>query len=324
VQLVGTAAATYLVSKWIIKEYMSPANAHKVSAYIGKLRKYWKRMGKTEQFIVTRTRDLTQYENEVLCHVLFPWEIKMAEYNQVVGLTNTQERIKMIFNGKPKFEEKKSCLSKSTPKGVLFFGPPGVGKTMLAKCIAKQSGSIFINVPFTLFQQKYFGESSKYIQAIFSLARKLAPAIIFIDELDGAFRSRSYHTSDMSMSVISDFNTHWDGILSNERDQVIVLGATNRREILDSSILRRLPCQFEFRLPDCSDRISLFTKLLEHEKLCHGLCLKTLANKTEKYSHSDIYEVCKAAVRHANDLNKSTIDDSDFNVALIEIKAASL
>ena len=129
------------------------------------------------------------------------------------------------------------------PKGVLFYGAPGTGKTMMARAIAKESGATFLNVTMSTLMNKYFGESNKLVAALFSLARKLAPSIIFIDELDSFLHQRGgdeYALGNMK----AEFMAHWDGLLTEaaeaETGHVMVLGATNRL----SKKLRRKPLSF--------------------------------------------------------------------------------
>lgn len=133
-------------------------------------------------------------------------------------------------------------LSRSSINGVLLFGPPGTGKTMLAKAVAKSSGAWFMNVALSDIFEKYVGEGEKNVRAIFSLARKLSgPVVIFLDEVDAVFGTRrSDGTNSSRREIMNEFMSEWDGLISNNNG-IVVLGATNRPFDLDDAILRRLP-----------------------------------------------------------------------------------
>ena len=164
-----------------------------------------------------------------------------------------------------------SSILAGASKGVLLFGPPGCGKTMLAKALAKESGATFINVAISVLTNKWFGESNKLVAGLFSLARKTQPCIIFIDEIDSFLRERMKGDHEATAMMKAEFMTYtnlyhrlqpnqltlfcrlWDGLLSSE-DRIMVLGATNRPNDIDSAILRRMPKRFAVRLPDASQR----------------------------------------------------------------------
>jgi len=158
------------------------------------------------------------------------------------------------------------------PKGVLLYGPPGCGKTMVAKALARESGATFINVTASVIQDKWYGETNKLVAGLFSLARKIQPSIIFIDEIDSILsqRSKNDHNATATMkgqfltSVISAcffllcLTSHvdcslWDGLLSGS-DQILVLGATNRMQDIDPAFLRRMPKRISISLPDAVQR----------------------------------------------------------------------
>lgn len=160
----------------------------------------------------------------------------------------------------------------AAPKGVLLYGPPGCGKTMLAKALAKESGATFINIAASVLTNKWFGESNKLVAGLFSLARKAQPSIIFIDEIDSFLRERNKGDheatammkaefmryvnpcsfSHSSTSVLSSYSL-WDGLLSDS-DRILILGATNRKQDIDPAFLRRMPRQFPLPLPNAAQR----------------------------------------------------------------------
>jgi SpoVK/Ycf46/Vps4 family AAA+-type ATPase len=165
----------------------------------------------------------------------------------------------------------------SPPKGVLLHGPPGCGKTMLAKALAKESGATFINIAASVLMDKWYGESNKLVAALFSLARKTQPSIIFIDEIDSFLRERSKGDHETTAMMKAEFiacvisiifavteASHpcslWDELLSDS-DRIIILGATNRIRDIDPAALRRMPKQFTLSLPNTAQREKILTKV---------------------------------------------------------------
>jgi ATPase family AAA domain-containing protein 1 len=188
----------------------------------------------------------------------------------------------------------------TVPKGILLYGKPGTGKTMLAKAIAKESGAFFIDLKISTIMSKWFGESQKLVRAAFSLARKLAPCIIFIDEVD-AFMGKRGGVSDPTLaSMKTEFMALWDGFTqlssSEQGFGVIVMGATNRPGDVDPAFLRRMPRAFEIGLPNREQREKILRLHLRTEPVERGFDFDQLAVDTVHYSGSDLKELCRAAL----------------------------
>nr|VDC88099.1 unnamed protein product [Brassica oleracea] len=193
-------------------------------------------------------------------------------------------------------------------KGVLLYGPPGTGKTMLAKAIAKESGAVFINVRVSNLMSKWFGDAQKLgkdvvdicsvfslVAAVFSLAEKLQPAIVFIDEVD-SFLGQRRSTGNEAMAIMkTEFMALWDGVATDKNARVMVLGATNRPSELDEAILRRFAQAFEIGMPDCKERAEILRVVLKEERVEEGIDFDLVARLCEDYTGSDIFELCKKA-----------------------------
>ncbi|KAK8521245.1 hypothetical protein V6N13_077364 [Hibiscus sabdariffa] len=190
-------------------------------------------------------------------------------------------------------------------RGILLFGPPGTGKTMLAKAIANEAGASFINVSMSTITSKWFGEDEKNVRALFTLAAKVAPTIIFVDEVDSMLGQRTRVGEHEAMRKIkNEFMSHWDGLLTKAGERILVLAATNRPFDLDEAIIRRFERRIMVGLPSVESREIILRTLLAKEKV-EDLDYKELATMTEGYSGSDLKNLCvTAAYRPVRELLK--------------------
>ncbi|KAL5540302.1 hypothetical protein UlMin_042785 [Ulmus minor] len=180
-------------------------------------------------------------------------------------------------------------------RGILLFGPPGTGKTMLAKAIANEAGASFINVSMSTITSKWFGEDEKNVRALFSLAAKVSPTIIFVDEVDSMLGQRTRVGEHEAMRKIkNEFMSHWDGLLTKSGERILVLAATNRPFDLDEAIIRRFERRIMVGLPSIESREKILRTLLSKEKV-ENLDFKELATMTEGYSGSDLKNLCVTA-----------------------------
>ena len=177
--------------------------------------------------------------------------------------------------------------------GLLLYGPPGTGKTLLAKAVAKESGATVLEVSGSDVYDMYVGEGEKNVKAIFTLAKKLTPCIVFIDEADAIFGSRgSLGNRTSHRELINQFLREWDGM--NDLSAFIMV-ATNRPFDLDDAVLRRLPRRLLVDLPTEKDREAILRIHLQNEVLDPAVSLSTIASQTPFYSGSDLKNLCVAA-----------------------------
>ncbi|XP_041044318.1 spastin isoform X2 [Carcharodon carcharias] len=181
-------------------------------------------------------------------------------------------------------------------RGLLLFGPPGNGKTMLAKAVASESNATFFNISAASLTSKYVGEGEKLVRALFSAARELQPSIIFIDEIDSLLCERREGEHDASRRLKTEFLIEFDGVQSSGDDRVLVMGATNRPQELDEAVLRRFTKRVFVSLPNEKTRLLLITNLLaKHGNPLNRKDLEHLAKQTEGYSGSDLTALAKDA-----------------------------
>ncbi|KAI5063758.1 hypothetical protein GOP47_0022305 [Adiantum capillus-veneris] len=167
---------------------------------------------------------------------------------------------------------------------------------MLAKAVATEAGASFINVSMSTITSKWFGEDEKNVRALFTLASKVAPTILFIDEVDSMLRQRSRTGEHETMRKIkNEFMAHWDGLRSKSGERILVLAATNRPFDLDDAIIRRFERRIMVYLPNKENREKILNAILSKEAVSDDLDIAELANMTEGYSGSDHKNLCTVA-----------------------------
>ncbi|XP_017231097.1 uncharacterized protein LOC108205626 isoform X2 [Daucus carota subsp. sativus] len=181
-------------------------------------------------------------------------------------------------------------------RGLLLFGPPGTGKTMLAKAVASESEATFFNVSASSLTSKWVGEGEKLVRTLFMVAISRKPSVIFIDEIDSIMSTRTSSENEASRRLKSEFLVQFDGVTSNPDDLVIVIGATNKPQELDDAVLRRLVKRIYIPLPDANVRRILLKHKLKGQpfSLPDG-DLERLVKETEGYSGSDLQALCEEA-----------------------------
>ncbi|OSC98011.1 ATPase [Trametes coccinea BRFM310] len=280
---VASQAALYYTLRWVM-DTMSPTERKEVKQ---KSLKALESLGHTDL-------KLDEYEAQIASEIIHPDDIDVR-FSDIGGLDPiiSSLRESVIYPLRfPHLFTTSSLLG--APKGVLLFGPPGCGKTMLAKALAKESGATFINIAASVLTNKWYGESNKLVAGLFSLARKTQPSIVFIDEIDSFLRERTKGDHEVTGMMKAEFMTLWDGLTSST-DRILVLGATNRPNDIDSAILRRMPKRFSIGLPDVDQREKILNLMLKDISLAPGFSIRALAEQAEGLSGSDLKELCRNA-----------------------------
>lgn len=240
-------------------------------------------------------------------------EIPDITWKEVGGLEKIKQTLKETIEWPLKFKEVFDYTKLAPPKGILLYGPPGCGKTLLAKAVAYESGINFISVKGPALLSKYIGESEKGIREVFKKAKQASPCIIFFDELDSLVPIRGSNSdSHVSERVVSQFLTELDGI--EELKDVVVLGATNRLDIIDPALLRagRFDFLLEIPKPDAASRLEIFKVHTHAKPLADDINFEHLTSRTDGLTGSDIEFICKeaalSAIRdHTTGKSKNTI-----------------
>jgi len=246
-----------------------------------------------------------------------------VRWSDIGGLDKVKEELKEAVELPLKKPEMFEKMGIRPVKGVLLVGPPGVGKTLLAKAVATERESNFISIKGPEVLSKYVGESEKTVREIFRKARLAAPCIIFIDEIDSIATARGSEDefdSGVSRRVVDTLLTEMDGLAGLKN--VVVLAATNRPEAIDPALLRpgRFDRIIEIPMPDAETRLAIFKVHTRNMPLDKSVSLEELANQTDGYTGAEIENICREAGMNAIRANRDYVTREDFQKALQEVK----
>jgi transitional endoplasmic reticulum ATPase len=246
-------------------------------------------------------------------------------------LKRIKETLLSIVDWPHKFPELFDEGNVRPPRGVLFSGPSGTGKTLMAKALAGETGLNFISISGPILFSKWLGESEKALHQIFKKAKQSAPCILFFDEIDALVTLRGYGGEGGAVErVASQFFNELDSL--SDLSQVIVLGATNREDLLDPALTRagRLDYILKFSLPDEEERLEIFRVHTKERPLADDVDLSRLAKRTDGMAGSHIAFIARRATMlaigeliHDPDKNKSKkllVAASHFEEALKEVQ----
>ena len=267
--------------------------------------------------------------------------IPRVTYEDIGDLEYAKQRIRELVELPLKFPELFRRLGIEPPKGVLLHGPPGTGKTLLAKAVANEANAYFIAINGPEIMSKWYGESERKLRDIFEEAKKNAPAIIFIDEIDAIAPKRGEVVGEVEKRVVSQLLTLMDGLQS--RGNIIVIGATNRPDALDPALRRpgRFDREIELVVPNKEARFEILKVHTRGVPLAEDIDLEKIAEITHGYTGADIAALVKEAAMSAlrrvlpkinleegkldpKILEELVVTMSDFKQALKEVRASGL
>eukprot|EP00210_Caulerpa_lentillifera_P008187 g7817.t1 len=228
-------------------------------------------------------------------------EVPNVSWEDIGGLENVKRELQEIVQYPVEHPEKYEKFGMAPSKGVLFYGPPGCGKTLLAKAIANECQANFVSVKGPELLTMWFGESEANVREIFDKARQSAPCVLFFDELDSIAVSRGNSPGDSGGAdrVLNQLLTEMDGMTSKKT--VFIIGATNRPDIIDAALLRpgRLDQLIYIPLPDEGSRMQIFKSVLRKSPVAHDVDFNLLVKHTHGFSGADITEICQRACKSA-------------------------
>jgi transitional endoplasmic reticulum ATPase len=270
-----------------------------------------------------------------------PREIPRVTYEDIGGLKEAIQKIREMVELPLKHPELFERLGIEPPKGVLLYGPPGCGKTLLAKAVANETNAHFISISGPEIMSKFYGESEQRLREIFEEAKKNAPSIIFIDEIDAIAPKREEVTGEVEKRVVAQLLALMDGLES--RGKVVVLAATNRPNALDPALRRpgRFDREIEIGVPDKQGRLEILQIHTRSMPLAKDVDLNRLAEMTHGFTGADLAALCKEAAMRAlrrvlpeidleaetipaEVLNKLEVTMQDFLNALKDIEPSAL
>lgn len=311
VRVALVSAVTYFSIKWLVTQIDPTSKGRKKAEE--KAREQLRKAGLTGKHSISLDK-LTDHEMIIASQLVVPDEISV-NWKDIAGLDHLiqelRETVILPIQKRDLFSDSRLT---QPPKGVLLHGPPGCGKTLIAKATAKEARMSFINLDVSLLTDKWYGESQKLAAAVFSLAVKLQPCIIFIDEIESFLRTRSAHDHEATAMMKTQFMSLWDGLITELDCTVIIMGATNRPQDLDKAIQRRMPATFHVPMPNVTQRDRIIRLILSNEPISPDIDYGRLASCTEGFSGSDLHELCRqAAMYRVRDFSREQIRAQDEN-----------
>merc|ERR1712086_760121 len=229
-------------------------------------------------------------------------EVPNTTWDDIGGLQGVKRDLKELVQYPVEHPEKFEKFGMSPSKGVLFYGPPGCGKTLMAKAVANECQANFISVKGPELLTMWFGESEANVRDVFEKARQAAPCVLFFDELDSIAQQRGGSSGDgggAADRVMNQLLTEMDGV--GAKKNVFIVGATNRPDIIDTALMRpgRLDQLIYIPMPDYDSRLGILRATLRKSPVSKDVDLSYLAAQTDKFTGADLTEICQTACKLA-------------------------
>ncbi|MEW9077315.1 ATP-dependent zinc metalloprotease FtsH [Terrisporobacter glycolicus] len=241
-------------------------------------------------------------------------------FRDVAGLDEVKEELFEVVDFM-KSPDKYIKMGAKIPKGILFYGPPGTGKTLLASAVAGETDSSFFNVTGSEFVEKYVGVGAKRVRTLFEKARKEAPSIIFIDEIDAIGARRHSESNNEKDQTLNQLLVEMDGF--NKDDNIIIVGATNRLDLLDEALLRpgRFDRHIRINSPNYNSRYEILKVHTKNKPLHKDVDLKLLARKTHGFNGAHLANIANEAAIFAVRDNSNEVTNYHFDKAIERVIA---
>lgn len=249
-----------------------------------------------------------------------PAIVSGLDFDTVAGNEEAKEEMKVLVNflkEPQRFKDKGATL----PKGAIFYGPPGTGKTLMARAVAGEAGVPFVSISGSDFVELYVGTGAKRVRSLFKQARKAAPCIIFIDEIDAVGSSRSGEQNSEYKQTINALLNEMDGF--NKDEKIIVIAATNRLEDLDSALIRpgRFDKQVAINIPDRKDRLAILEVHAKDKELAQEVSLESWASTTVGFSGAELAAMMNEAtilsvINEHEGITNQDLDDAHYKIVM--------
>ena len=266
----------------------------KANMYISRAKELKELLKKRKERKSTAGNDEEEEKLESAISDIIVTEKPNITLNEIAGLENAKQTLREAIV-LPLMRPDLFSGARRPWKGILLFGPPGCGKTLLAKATAAEVEATFFNVSASSIISKWLGESERLVKQLFELADEKQPSIIFVDEVDALAGARGGE-HDAMRRVKTELLTSMDGLSSSETDRIVTVGATNMPESIDAAFRRRFERRIYIPLPDLPARGAIFLLNSKGVDLAEDVDFEVLAEITEGYSGSDIAMVCREAI----------------------------